>query len=84
MRISLGGQHQHPYVGASLFQTIGAYVDALAFIAIGVAGRHFAPKWVSQDGSALEVQSRIARMRKASTVVLVGGIGFLLMRILGV
>jgi hypothetical protein len=55
----------------------------LAFIAIGAAGRHFAPKWVSQDGSAMEIQSRIARMRKASTVVLVGGIGFLVMRLLG-
>jgi hypothetical protein len=67
-----------------VFQTIGAYADALAFIAIGVAGRHYAPKWVSQDGSTVEIQNRVGRMRKASAVVLVGGIGFLLMRLLSV
>jgi hypothetical protein len=42
----------------------GAYLDPLALIAIVAAGRHFAPKWVSQDGSAMEIKSRIARMRK--------------------
>ena len=68
----------------TMFQAIGAYLDAFAFIALGLAGQHYAHRWVSKEGSPEEVQRREDRMRKASRVVLIGGLGFLVIQILGI
>ncbi|HET6838037.1 MAG TPA: hypothetical protein VFH24_08330 [Gemmatimonadales bacterium] len=66
-----------------MFQTIGAYLDTFLVIGVGIAGRYYAARWVRKDGSAEEVERRLARTRKLGTLLLVLGLGMLIFRLLG-
>jgi hypothetical protein len=68
--------------GTGLFQAIGAFLDALLLIGVGIAGRYYAPRWVRKDGSPQEVERRFARTRQLGAVLLVLGLGTLTFRLL--
>lgn len=67
-----------------MFQTIGEYLNTLLVIGVGIAGRYYAPRWVRKDGTAEEVERRLARTRKLCTVLLVLGIGMLIFQLVGI
>jgi len=70
--------------GTVLYQMIGAFVDALLLIGVGIAGRYYAPRWVRKDGTPEEVERRFSRTRKLSTILLVMGVGTLIFRLLSI
>jgi hypothetical protein len=70
--------------GTALFQMIGAFVDALLLIGVGIAGRYYTPRWVRKDGTPEEVERRFSRARKLSTILLVMGVGTLIFRLLSI
>jgi hypothetical protein len=67
-----------------MFQTIGAYLDALMVIGAGYAARYHAHRWIRKDGTPDEVERRLARTRKLGAGLLVGGAGLVVLRLLNV